>query len=123
MDRWEHNSIIEANQNCQITLTLGVALGTPVVYECIPCVRTEYTQDDIDATQHMGNYTESEKHKFRFVTPEGAANPQKWDLITDEDGLIWTIIGASKGADKICRQWVAYITTPKGQGTGMSRGK
>lgn len=122
MERFQYESIIDGLQNCVITLTLGVAANNPVQYFGIPCVRTKYLQVDEAGTGKLGAYTESEKHLFRFVTPCDAQNPQKWDTITDQDGLVWTIVGAMSGADPCCRQWIAYIDTPKGQGSRFNRG-
>lgn len=100
---------------------LGVAGGNPTTYKCIPCVRTGYTQGDI--LQPTGGEKTEERMYFRFLTPCDAPNPTKDDKITDDEGRIWTIVGAASGSVPYNRKWLAYITVPTGQGTGFSRGK
>ena len=121
MDRYTSQSIINGLQNCTITLKLGVAGGASKTqtFTNIPCVRTSYVQsDDMPNDEKI-----AEKMAFRFLTPCNAPNPTKADTITDEQGEVWTIIGAMSGADIYCRKWLAYITTPIAQGPGFSKGK
>lgn len=117
MDREDVEQNIEDLSNCEVTLVLS-----GVSYPCIPCVRSNYRQVN-EKNSNGAAYVMEEMANFTFVTPCDAANPQRLDTITDEQGLLWMITGASSGSMSFCRKWDASRKTVEAVGTTNSGGK